>query len=224
MIVAIHQPNFLPWCGFFAKMAAADVFILLDDAQISKPSYVTRTSIRTGGQAKWLTLPANTAGAPPIREVTFAREASSDNHLKRFSQDYAKAPAFAEIMPQLEEAYDDLGETVCDFNIRLLEMARRCLGVSTPMVRASDFALADVGGDRLIKLVKAVGGTTYLSGKGGENYQDPAKFDAAGIALDVRAYSPVPYEAGRFDFIPGLSIIDALFVKGADARALLSYP
>lgn len=223
MKVAIHQPNFLPWCGWFAKLAACDAFILLDDAQMSKGSYVSRTKIRSREGEHWLTVPTRVHDAPRIADVEIANGNWAKKHLATLSQTYAKAPCADEILAMIEPIYAAAGTNLSEFNRRLVNAVATYLGIDKPMHLSSSFDVHDTGDDRLIELIRKVGGKHYISGRGGANYQDPAKFAAAGIELDVRIYSPVPYEAPRFPFVPGLSIVDALFVRGKAARDLLRY-
>ena len=223
MKVAIHQPNFLPWCGWFAKLDACDVFILLDDAQMSKGSYVSRTKIRSNDGEHWLTVPTRLHDAPRIVDVEIANGNWTKKHLATLRQTYAKAPLVHEVMAVLEPIYAGAGANLSSFNQRLIEAVASYLGIDKPMHLSSSFDVRSTSDDRLIELIHKVGGTHYISGRGGANYQDPAKFSAAGIELDVRTYTPVPYEAPRFQFMPGLSIVDALFVRGKGARDLLRY-
>ena len=74
MIVAIHQPNYAPWLGYFAKMARADVFVFLDDVQYTKNSYINRVQIDAGGTARWLTVPVSFSFRDPINRVRAANE------------------------------------------------------------------------------------------------------------------------------------------------------
>src|SRR3546814_3690829 len=73
MIVAIHQPNYLPWLGYFHKIARADVFVFLDDVQFSKNGYTNRVRILGDGAARWLTIPAAVHLGDPIGAVRPAR-------------------------------------------------------------------------------------------------------------------------------------------------------
>lgn len=224
MKVAIHQPNYLPWCGYFAKALAADLFIILDDAAMSNGrTYVSRTKIRSGEESRWLTVPTAVRGNPPIREVKFADSAWPTKHLASLRHTYRNAPCFDEVMDLLEPAYANAGEMLAEFNFALIRRIVDYLGLTTEFRQSSDFAVETTSDDRLIDLVRKSGGSCYLSGKGGTNYQDPAKFAAAGIGLDVRVYDPVPYEAKGFPFIPGLSIVDCMFVMGRRAAGLLRY-
>ena len=103
-------------------------------------------------------------------------------------------------------------------NIKLIELVCDWLDLKPKLFLSSDFALQETADDRLIRLVQLTGGTCYISGKGGANYQDPEKFRAAGIDLVYSGYKSVPYpQLGTKEFVPGLSVIDILFNIGAGA-------
>ncbi|WP_243372083.1 WbqC family protein [Microvirga solisilvae] len=225
MKVAIHQPNYLPWCGFFTKMLNCDVFVILDDADIpGGQSFVTRTKIRNGTTDQWFSVPVSKPGRPAINRVAIAQPLFREKHLKTLYQVYGKARFYTEMLdiirPTLETPHDNL----CTLNTGLLRSIAKAVGAQSRLVLSSDLNVEATGDDRLIQLVKKLGGTSYLSGPGGENYQNREKFEGAGIALEVRSYRPVPYETQAFPFIPGLSIVDALAVIGSSAtRQLLNY-
>jgi hypothetical protein len=225
MIVAIHQPNYAPWLGYFAKIARSDVFVFLDDAQYSKNSYINRVQIDAGGQARWLTLPVRYRFGDPINAVQIADVDWRRAHLDILRGCYANAPAFADVRRWLGDIFESLpNEDLAATNQSLIEALARRLGLSSRFVRSSAIAIGmHRGDDRLISIVRSFGdGVTYLSGKGGANYQDSAKFAAAGVELVYSDFAHRSYPQGH-DFLPGLSILDALFRLGFDrTRALFA--
>ncbi len=224
MVVAIHQPNYLPWCGYFAKMNACDVFILLDNALISKGSYTPRCQVRGSGGVQWLSIPVRCGHNDPINEVRFANSFWSQKHLRTLDQSYKKTTYFAEFMEFIGPIFNDPGELLAPFNERLIRAVAKYLGLACEILNASELSAPGISDDRLIALVQAVRGDVYLSGKGGTNYQDPAKFEAAKIGLDVRSYMPISYMQGGEPFVAGLSIVDCIFASGRGATAYLKYP
>jgi WbqC-like protein len=224
MRVAVHQPNYLPWCGYFAKMLAADAFVFLDDAQLPQGrSFVSRVKIASGRDAdQWLTVPVR-KGAAAIRDVEFADEPWADKHRRTLQHVYAKTRCFAEVMDLVGPAYEDPGPSLGEFNIRLVTRIADYLGYAGEFHRSSDHP-ADVSADaRIAQLVADVGGDVYVSGAGGENYQSEEVYAERGVTLEVRAYEPVPYDRSGWDWVGGLSVLDALFHRGRDARAALRY-
>jgi hypothetical protein len=224
MRVAIHQPNYAPWCGYFAKMAAADVFVFLDDAQMpGGQSFVYRCAIRGQGGPQWLSVPVKRSLTSRIDEVGFGDPRWAGKHVKTLRSIYGRAPHFGEVMELLEPLYGSPGASLAELNIRLITAIAGYLGLRCRFERASRFAAAGTSDDRLIELARRAGATTYVSGKGGQNYQDPEKFAAAGIALEVRVYRPIAYPQIHGGFLPGLSVLDALFHLGPEAAGLMRY-
>jgi hypothetical protein len=225
MRVAIHQPNYAPWCGYFTKLASVDVFIILDNVQLPLGrSYVSRTQVQGFASPRWLSVPVQRRRGQTIIDVRFADPRWSRQHVATLRHLYAKAPHFDEVWTVLEPIYLNPGEHLGTFNLSLIETVLRFLGIQREMVRASELDIASCcGEERLIALVQAVGGSTYLSGPGGTLYQDPARFGAAGLTLQVKTYEPIPYSRKAEAFVPGLSILDALFYCGRSTRDLLVY-
>lgn len=237
MRVAIHQPNYAPWAGYFAKLALADVFVFLDDAQVPRGrSYFSRTRIlgaRGAEPAQWLTVPTVRSGDVPIRQVRCADEHWPRRHLLTLRARYARTPFFAEVMALLTPIYAEPGELLAPFNARLVAAIADYLGLRPRFLHASELALAPElrSTERLVALTRAVGGTTYVSGAGGARYQDPRLFAEAGLALEVRCYQPLAYEQGdqgergnpARPFQPGLSVLDLLFRRGRASVERLTY-
>ncbi len=224
MRVAIHQPNYAPWCGYFTKLRMADVFVLLDDAQMpGGQSYVSRTRIWNAGQVRWLSVPTTYKLGEQIHDVHCAGGEWTTKHFTTLRCAYSKSRYGKEILALLAPLYAEPSTSLAEFNIRLIQTICSYLGLETRMVRSSELSVSGLSDDRLIAITKTLGGTTYLSGKGGANYQDPRKFAEASIALDVREYHPLPYEHISGIQQPGLSILDALFHMGRNAVSHLNY-
>jgi hypothetical protein len=222
MRVAIHQPNYLPWCGYFSKMRRCDVFIFLDDAEISPgQSYVYRSRVRNAQGPLWLSIPTHRQPEERILSVRFANPRWVYKHVHSLQSLYGKCPYFDEVFALLEPLYSDPGETLATFNMRAILRLSAYLGLPCQFYLSSEFCLEERRDDRLIALARRVGADTYVSGQGGQHYQDPAKFAAAGIQLEIHAYAPIPYCQNYQDFVPGLSIVDALFHLGRGALSVL---
>ncbi|MDD9904966.1 MAG: WbqC family protein [Rhodospirillaceae bacterium] len=223
MLVAIHQPNYAPWIGYFRKIARASHFVFLDDAAFSKGGVINRVRILDGGEPAWLTVPAKPSLGTPIAAVVAGQSDWPKRHLSRLYNTYRGAAAFSRIWPDVERLYDAVSaERLAAANRRIIEDICAFLEIETVFHNASEFATAQTGDDRLIALVQAVPGATgYLSGQGGRKYQDETKFAAAGLSLDYSDYDPVPYPQTSPGFTPGLSILDAAFNLGWDGAAAL---
>lgn len=222
MKVAIHQPNYAPWLGYFAKIAAADVFIFLDDVQFSKNSYINRVQIDAGGKPRWLTVPVSYSFGDPINRVVAGDADWRKAHLDALKTYYRNASDFPRVWSWLCATFANLPRNnIAETNAALIERIAAALGLRCRFYRSSEFQIEGAkGDDRLIALATRFGpGATYISGKGGANYQSPEKFAAAGIVLEYNSFSPSPYDQGHPEFLPGLSVLDALFRLGSERTA-----
>ena len=230
-IVACHQANFLPWLGYFAKMLHADIFFLLDDVQFTqghnKHNWTTRVRILTNSEAIWLTVPVKRSGAGRqlikdvqinISDMRWLRKS-----LKTIETSYKKAPYFEQHYPGLRQILTTNHTHICELNIKLIEWLANTLALKTKILRSSEYSISEMSNQRLIKLTKMTGGTTYLSGDGADDYQVKADFDAVGLRLEKMGFvHPTYKQRYRTEFMPGLSIIDALFNVGPNhTRELL---
>lgn len=221
-VVAIHQPNYAPWLGYFAKIARADVLVFLDNAQYSKNNYINRVQIDARGEPRWLTVPVSYRFGDAINGVRAADPDWTRTHFDTLKTFYADAPAFADVWTWLSEVFTSLvADNIAATNQMLIEALSARLGLSCRFRRASEFAVGEAAADnRLIAILRSFGEhTSYLSGKGGANYQDPEKFARAGIALSYTDFVHPKYNQSHAHFLPGLSIFDALFRLGLDRTA-----
>jgi hypothetical protein len=223
VIVAVHQPNYLPWLGYFAKIAAADIFVFLDDVQFSKGSYTNRVQIARNGAAAWLSVPVRYAFGAQVGAIEIADADFRRAHLESLKQCYRRAGAFETVFGELSAWMDKPGPLLAPFNARLVEAIASRLGLRTKFLASSALGVPRGEADeRLAEIVHRLApGGTYLSGSGGGNYQSEEAFSRKGVALRYSPFRPAPYSQSAHDFIPGLSIIDALFHLGWDATASL---
>ena len=225
-LVAIQQPNYLPWLGYFHKIALANVFVFLDDVQFSKNGYINRVRILSNGTARWLTVPVSVHLGDPINGVRPARDGWTAAHLDTLKTVYGDAAAFRQIWPRLKEIYGNLppGDLAAS-NRALIERIASELGLRCRFLASSEIDTGAMSGDdRLVRIVAAVvANGTYLSGKGGASYQDPAKFGAAGLGFRYTDFHHPVYDQGPGNhvFVPGLSAVDAVFRLGWSGAAEL---
>lgn len=224
-VVAIHQPNFLPWLGYFAKMAKADTFVVYDSAQFPKTggTWTNRVKLLMNGVGNWATMPIVRAYSGTRRTDEMLIDDGSpwrSKLLKTVCQNYARAPYFEETF-QLTESLINLPETnIARFNEHGIRAVMEVLGLTTPLVRASEMPVDGAATDALISMVREVGGTAYLSGDGATGYQENEKFTAAGLSLVKMNFAHPTYAQGATaEFVPGLSTIDALMWMGPQATS-----
>lgn len=225
-IVAIHQPNFIPWCGYFAKILVAEKFVFLDSAQFSKGSYQNRVKIKTSQGPIWLTEnvkkeKASFVSSNIVKLVDFDRWKLK--HLKTIQANYSRSSNFSFFYDQLSEFYTTAEfEYMCDFNIALIELCCSALGVETnKFFRSSDLEISSSNDDALIEICKRVNANSYLSGSGGRNYQDEPKFLENEISVIYSNFEHPNYSQLWDGFDSGLSILDLLLNEGKSAGKIL---
>lgn len=226
--VAIHQPNYLPWLGFFHKIWASDVFILLDDVafqQGNSSSITNRARVKGPNGVVLLTVPVRRHGSRVIRDVRVDdSRAWRHKHIVTIRQAYADAPATPEILRLLERTLATGDDTLADLSESLIKDVCAYLGISTRVVRSSGLGVPAADRNvRLADLCRAVGGSEYLSGAGGRKYLDPGVFSERGISVRYTGYAPPDYPQLHGPFVPGLSVIDALCNLGLSAQALVGH-
>jgi hypothetical protein len=222
LTVAIHQPNFLPWLGYFDKIARAGTFVLLDSVQFPKKggTWTNRVRILVNGEATWLTVPIDRAyhGTRSIREMRLRDDDGRwrETALKTLRSAYGRAPCFEAVFPELERLLRDPADELAGYNERAIRRLCELLGLETPLVRASELEADGASTDLLVELVRAARGDAYLAGGGAEGYQEDEKFAAAGIELVRQDFVPPHYEQGGGEHVAGLSVVDALMHVGFD--------
>jgi len=230
ILVAIHQPNFFPWLGYFGKIARADVFVALDSVQFSKTggTWCNRVRVLVNHRPAWITMPVERGyhGVRTIREMRIAGTRWRGKLLRTLELAYRRAPYFGEVFPAIEEILGVGAETVSEFN---LEGLRRLTGRlrldPAKIVESSSLGATGEATNLLINIVKDVGGTAYLCGGGAGEYQEDEKFSAAGVELIYQRFEhPVYAQRGETEFTPGLSVIDALMQCGFGGTHALVVP
>jgi hypothetical protein len=228
MRVAIHQPNYFPWLGYFHKVRRVDVFVLLDNVdfqQGNSTSVTNRTTIKTSQGPQRITVPVlKAASSPLLRDIRIDQSQRwQKRHLGSLRAAYGRAPFFDEVFPLAESVLGAAGESLADLNRASIEAMCRFLELPTPLLYASTLGLSDDDRTgRLVEICRRVGGTVYLSGRGARRYNDAQRFQESGIALEYTAFECPPYPQLHGEFVPNLSLLDALFNCGREAQRLLA--
>lgn len=225
MIVAIHQPNYLPFLGYFHKMSRCDVFVLLDNVQYVKGYYIQRVKIKTPKGADWLGVPVLNHGRHG--QLINATEIDptqnwQERHWKTLFLNYAKAPFFERYAAFLQDVYAGRWERLSDLNEHLIRFVMSELTISVELVKASQLDASGHSSDLLVNICKELGATTYLSGNGAKDYLDPEKFAEAGIELRFNDFEHPVYPQLHGPFAPYLSTIDLLLNCGPESRSILT--
>ncbi|MEP6811470.1 MAG: WbqC family protein [Actinomycetota bacterium] len=227
-VVAVHQPNFLPWLGFFDKLHRADIFVLLDDAQFPRSgagAWTNRVRMAVSGKPAWVTVPINRAerGVQTIADVTVDdTQPWRRRILGTIRHSYAQAPAFRDVFPVIAELLENPTDRLAELNEAAIRRLASLLELDdAKIVHSSALGAAARGTQLLIELTRAVGGDVYLSGDGSDAYLEPAKFSDAGVELRFQRFVHPTYPRGDGVDCRGLSAVDALMHCGAKGTARL---
>ena len=218
MLISIHQPNYMPWLGYFAKMLYADKFVFHDDIQFSNNSYTNRVQIKNNDNVKWLTVPVKKPRfGTNINNIEFSQDDWPKKHLNHLNGSYAKSKAFKEVWPDVQEIYNsiDTSQLLLFSNIEIVKKVAKLLEIKCDFLLSSEIDSKGSGDDKLISIVSEISkSATYVSGSGGAKYQDPDKFFNSGLGFEYIKFSHPTYLQSGEKFQPGLSIIDAIFQLG----------
>lgn len=228
MRVAVHQPNLLPWLGFFAKVAQSDVLIVLDDVQFTKGGFTNRVRYRKrDGTVDWLTAPVTHDYPARIDRVHFPARGTIDAVCDLLYVAYhdAKhsAPILGDVIDTLLRASNATSGNLSATNFASATVLAKWLGLGARFERRHVMTASQLrrevvpGVEGLIGLVRAIGGTTYIAGAGASSYDDPAKWAEAKIAYRPAKFEHPVYTHGRGEFVPGLTALDVLMWNGFEA-------
>lgn len=219
--VAIHQPNFFPWLGYFDKIAKADFFVFLDDVQFPKTGgvWANRVKLLIGGESRWATaaIDRNYHGIRQVNEMRFLSEISwRGKLLKTIENEYRKHPFYEEVIVVITPLLLNPEENIAEYNIHAVTVIAKILGLDNSKLRRSSACLAmGASNELLCNLTRALDGNVYICGGGASGYQDDRFFAEQGIDLKYQDFKhPVYSQRGRTDFAPGLSVIDAAMNTG----------
>lgn len=224
-IIAIMQPTYLPWLGYFDLMDQVDTFIFLDDVNVLKRNWAVRNRVKTIQGEVFLTVPLKKhierdfrlfSNTPIDYDQNWVRK-----HLKTIAQAYAKSPFFSDVYEDLENALSVQYKTIADLNITIISLMAERLGIKTPSYRSSEIQGIDGHKDeRLVKICHALGANQYLSPQGSAAYIESKKpggaFPDAGIELFYQNFEHPEYPQQGKSFLSHMSLVDMLMNCGFD--------
>jgi len=221
MIVTIHQPDFLPWLGFFDRWAKSDIYIVLDDVQFIRRGWHHRDRIKAVDGPIWLTVPV----VKKNRYHQLIKDTEIDNslawrkkHLRMIELNYRKAPNFEYFFHKIKEIYESNHLLLIELNMDFLRFVAGELRIDTPFKFASSLNISSSGNQRLVDLVKSVNGSSYLTGLGSKSYLDEDLFRKEDIKVIWQNYSVSAYKQLHGNFERGLSVLDYLMMANDIAR------
>lgn len=214
LTLAIMQPYFLPYLGYFQLMAKADTFVLYDDVSFINKGWINRNRININGTAHMLTVPLQHASQNKlICEISLSEDPVwRGKALKSIQQAYAKAPQYTRVYPLLENIINNPSQNLAEFLRNSLVLLRDHLKLQTRLIESSRHYgnQALKAQTRIIDICRREKASLYINAVGGQDLYCRADFEEMGLRLAFLQPSLSPYQTGNVAFIPGLSIVDVL--------------
>lgn len=219
-VVAIHQPNYLPWLGYFEKAVSSDVFIVLDHVQHIRQSLTRRTLVRKQPgslERSLLSIPLREHDRfAPINTLRLSGTEWAKDHLNKFDTIYRNAPEYSLVRDKLLSTLSQFkdGDLLSEVNFELIRNICVLIGIPSNFRLSSRMACSSSGSSLMAELTDAEGGCAYYSGGGASSYTDESDFGARGIAISYQQFAEYtqanPYAQLQGGWLPGLSVVDAL--------------
>lgn len=231
-VTALHQPNFIPYLGFFDKLKKSDIFVIRDEVLFVKRDFHQRNKIRINSndninspQSKWLKVPVDNK-EDYIKHIKIQQDAKRENMewhkkiLHEIKVNYQGAEFFDKHYPELEKIFDNSDTSLLELNMKIINFLKEAFGIKTRIVLASELGIkpehyekTDPSQD-IVDICKKIGADVYLSGEGGKNYLDQEPFKKEGIKVEFQEYKHPEYKQRFPGFLPFMGALDALFCTG----------
>ena len=225
MIVSIHQPNYIPWIGFFNKILSSDIYVVFDDVQFPRgKDYANRNQIKINNGKTWLTIPViGKSDLKPWNQIEINKNGWVNKHLASIESFYKKTPYFNEYYPEIKNIYLKDHNLLVDLTLDLIKHFIKILNKKTKIVRSSDIKTDLKGMDKILYILKHLQSTKYISGdgEGSKRYIDENLFKENNIELIWQNYKHPVYKQQFGEFIPYMSILDLIFNEGLNSKNII---
>jgi len=223
--VAIMQPTYLPWLGYFALMKSVDTFIILDDVQFERRSWQQRNRIISAGSELLLTVPT-LKGARDTQAINSVNIDISSNYSQKHSrsifQAYSKSSHFDVMSKELFGIYENGYDKLIDLNIAIIKLVMSVIEIKKKILYSSDLMVDGKREEKLINICKAVSASHYVSPIGSKSYLEGGKcFNDNNLGFEYFEYQHPKYSQLSNDFISNMSIIDLIFNEGKKSIDIL---
>lgn len=223
MIVAVHQPQYLPWLGYFDKIDRADCFVLLDTVQYKKNEWQNRNKIKTADGWQWLTVPVLYKHPQVINEVKINnKDRWQHRQQQSILSNYKKSACWDILANFFEHIFVEQWQTISELNVAVVRDLVAILGIKTALYTASELGeFPDDPDERLIAITKSFNADTYMAGSGGRDYMNQEKYQESGIRVVYQEYRHPVYRQQFGGFEPYMSVIDLIFNYGHESLNII---
>lgn len=214
MNIVISQPMLFPWIGLIEQVRLSDKFVFYDDVQFSKGSFANRVQVKTSQGMCWMTVPIEkTSSDTAIKDIKICYKQNwQKKHFKLIEQSLAGSMYLKDALNLLESVYAKkhkyLGELAKESIIAVANYFD--LLESKTIINIEDIKISGTGSDRVLAIVKSLGGNVYISGHGGLKYLKHPMFDDSQIAVKYMEYKLTKYKQLHGDFTPYVSSLDLI--------------
>ena len=221
MIVTIHQPEHLPWTGFFHKMMCADLYVYLDHVQYRKGYFQNRNKIvNTQGEVAWATVPLIKGSMKePIKEKKITGNDWIEKYLASIESSYRHTKYFEQYFAKFSLVIQKRHQTLVGLNMDIINFFREELEINTQVINSSDLDIASKKSDMNLDICLELKAQSYISGSSGLDYLNLDSFKKNDIEILIHQYTPPIYQSDFFQ--SGLSTLDLLFNEGKNARDII---
>lgn len=223
--VAIMQPTFIPWLGYFSLIKSVDTFVFLDDVQFNKRSWQQRNRINSQNGEAMISVSVFTKNMNKqlIKDVQIQDVKTFVNKFKStLKHNYSKAPYYSEVMLSINENHSSVCENLCDFNINYIIGISNRLNTGTKFLRSSSLNTSGSKSEKLLNICKKIGDCQYVSVPGSIEYiKEEAVFSKSPIDVVEFVFNHPKYETIHKPFLEYMSILDVLMNQGFKNTAAL---
>jgi WbqC-like protein family len=221
--IVISQPMFFPWSGFYELIMSGDCFVNYDDAQFTKGGFINRVQMKTQSGIQWLTVPVKYKSGMLISETPINHSENwSDKHYKTILQNLNGLPFLQDLMDIINTIYKSKYETIEQLSMESLIQTCKYLEIDFNVIKSSEVKSSGTSSNKVLSLVKELGGTRYITAHGAKNYLDFEAFERSKIDLQFINYSKTIYPQKYGDFTPYVTILDLIANVGKRAKEYLS--
>ena len=225
--IAIMQPTFLPWIGYFALIDRVDEFVIFDHVQFDKRSWQQRNKIKTPQGPIWLSVPVSSKGkqTQAILETEILYEGNKnplDKFFKSIENNYKKAPFYNDHINMIQEIFSQKPRYIADLNEEIIVWICKILGIKTPLIKSSTLDAVGEKDSLLLDICQKRQATHYISPPGSKIYLDQSNlFEKNNIELQYHDYNHPEYSQLHGDFEPYMCILDLIFNEGENSMNII---
>lgn len=216
-IVSIHQPNYIPWLGYFYKIFQSDVFVFLDDVQFSNKGMQNYHYIKTPQGSFRLKIPVASNFGMLINEIETKDDLGwKQKHLKALEMNYRKSPYFDEVYQDFKLLLETKNPNLSNFDQKIIIFICEKLGIKTQFVLSSSLNITTTKEEKVLDICDTLAAKVYFSGTGAQSYQNEKQFMERGIELRYSTFNVVKYPQLWGEFQSNVTVLDYLMNCGYD--------